>query len=161
MEVEAAIDSAARSVGLQALKPTQREAIRMFASGRDVFVALHTGHAKSFCFVLLPLVFDRILGCSGSIALCVSFLTCLVMAVGEVWATLHIVYSSMSSYLRNLPNLHTAATSYKVLITFQDPLVIFHYPRPFFSLPLPPRMRRSLRLRKGLGTRLTETVIWR
>ena len=72
MEVEAAIDSAARSVGLQALKPTQREAIRTFASGRNVFVALHIGHAKSFCFVLLPLVFDRILGRSGSIVLCVS-----------------------------------------------------------------------------------------
>ena len=113
MEVEAAIDSAARSVGLQALKPTQQEAIRMFASGRDVFVALHTDHAKSFCLVPLPLVFDRILGRSCSIVLCVFPLTSLMMAAGEVWATWHIVYSSMSSYLRNLPNLHTAATSYK------------------------------------------------
>ena len=86
MEVEAA-NSAAWSVGLQVLKPTQRETIRTFASGRNVFVALHTGHAKSFCFVLLPLIFNRILGRSGSIVLCVSPLTSLMMAAGEVWAT--------------------------------------------------------------------------
>ena len=35
-EVDAAIDSAAQSVGLQALKPTQEEAIRTFASRHDV-----------------------------------------------------------------------------------------------------------------------------
>ena len=110
MEVEAAINSAARSVGLQVLKPTKRGAIRTFTSRCDVFVALHTGHGKSLCFVLLSLVFDCILGRSGSIVLCVSPLASLMMAAGEVWATWHIVYSS---YLRNLPNQHTATTSYK------------------------------------------------
>ena len=104
--MDAATDSAARSVGLQALKPTKREAIRTFASGRDVFVALPTCHGKSFCLVLLPLVFDRILGRSGSIVLCYDG------AAGEAWETRHIVYSSMLSYLRNLPN---AATSDKWL----------------------------------------------
>ena len=59
---------------------TQREAIRSFASGRDVFVALPTGYRKSFCFVLLPFVFfDLLLGRSSSIVLCVSLLTSLMM----------------------------------------------------------------------------------
>ena len=114
-EVDAAINSSARSVGLQVLKPTQGEVIHMFASRHDVFVALPTGHRKLLCFILLPLVFDRLLGRSGSIMLCMSPLTSLMMAAGEVWETCHIVYSSMSSYLHKLPNLHTAATSDKWL----------------------------------------------
>lgn len=48
MEVDVAINSAARSIGLEALKPTQHEVIRSFTSGRDVFVALPTGYGKSF-----------------------------------------------------------------------------------------------------------------
>ena len=58
MEVEAAIDRAASAVGLTSLKPLQREAIRAFASGNDVFVSLPTGYGKSFCYVTLPFVFD-------------------------------------------------------------------------------------------------------
>ena len=57
-----AIDSAVEAVGLEALKPLQREAIRLFTRGHDVFVSLPTGYGKSYCFVLLPLVFDRMLG---------------------------------------------------------------------------------------------------
>ena len=148
MEVEAAIDSAARSLGLQALNPTQREAIRTFASGRDVFVALHTGQ---FCFVLLPLVLDRILGCSGSIMLCVSPLTSLMMAAGEVSATWHIVYSSMSSYLRYLPNLHTAATSYK------GANYIAGSARGHFSSAPPPAHAQIYTFGEGSGNQTTES----
>ena len=79
MELEAAIDSAAEVVGFKTLKPLQREAIRAFITGNDVFVSLPTGYGKSLCFVLLPLVFDRILGRSGSIVLCISPLTSLMM----------------------------------------------------------------------------------
>ena len=74
--MDAAIHFAAHKVGLGALKPKQVEA---FASGSDVFVSLPTGYGKSFCYVLLPLVFDQLLGRSGSIVLCISPLTSLMM----------------------------------------------------------------------------------
>ena len=64
-----AIHFAAHKVGLGALKPKQVEVIKAFASGSDVFVSLPTGYGKSFCYVLLPLVFDQLLGRSGSIVL--------------------------------------------------------------------------------------------
>ena len=80
MDMEVAIDSAVEAVGLEALKPLQREAIRLFTRGHDVFVSLPTGYGKSYCFVLLPLVFDRMLGRSGSIVVCIlSPLTSLMM----------------------------------------------------------------------------------
>ena len=79
MDLEVAIDSAVEAVGLEALKPLQREAIRLFTRGHDVFVSLPTGYGKSYCFVLLPLVFDRMLGRSGSIVVCISPLTSLMM----------------------------------------------------------------------------------
>ena len=79
MELEAAINSAVEAVGVTALKPLQREAIRAFASRNDVFVSLPTGYGKLFCFTLLPLVFDRIHSRSGSIVLCISPLTSLMM----------------------------------------------------------------------------------
>lgn len=79
MEVDAAIDSAAQSVGLEALEPTQGEAIRTLASGHIVFVhaALPTSHGRSFCFILLPLLFNCTLGYSASVVSCVSLLTSL------------------------------------------------------------------------------------
>ena len=44
------------------ISPAQaREAIAAFVSGNDVFVSLPIGHGKSFCYVLLPLVFDELL----------------------------------------------------------------------------------------------------
>ena len=75
MEVDAAIDSAAQSVGLEALEPTQGEAICTFASGHIVSVhaALPTSHGRSFCFILLPLLFN----CNASIVSCVYPLTSL------------------------------------------------------------------------------------
>ena len=79
MDIEDAIDSAVKAVGLNALKPLQSEVIRSFTEGNDVFVSLPTGYGKSFCFVLLPLVFDRLLGRSGSIILCISPLTSLML----------------------------------------------------------------------------------
>ena len=78
--IEVAIDYAVVVVGIDALKSLQREAIRAFAQGRDVFVSLRTGFGKSLCYALLPPVFDSLLGRKQtSIALCVSPLTALMM----------------------------------------------------------------------------------
>ena len=56
--VEAAIDYAVGLVGIKALKPLQRDAIRTFVGGRDVFVSLPTGFGKSLCYAFLPTVCD-------------------------------------------------------------------------------------------------------
>ena len=80
IEIEAAIDHATEAVGVARLKPLQREAIRTFALGKDVFVSLPTGYGKSFCYALLPLVFDCLRGGKEtSIVICISPLTALMM----------------------------------------------------------------------------------
>ena len=76
---EAAIDYAVGLIGVVALKPLQREAIRAFVRGKDVFVSLPTGFGKSLCYALLPLVFDSLRRKEGSIALVISPLTSLMM----------------------------------------------------------------------------------
>ena len=40
MEFEQALDEATRELGLQCLKPKQREVIELFVSGKDVMVIL-------------------------------------------------------------------------------------------------------------------------
>ena len=67
METGQAIESAAKRIGLTQLKPMQVEVIKAFVSGNDVFVSLPTGYGKSFCYVLLPLVFDLLLNRNGSL----------------------------------------------------------------------------------------------
>ena len=87
METEQAIDKAVQAVGLQSLKPIQRHVISSFVGGSDVFVSLPTGFGKSYCFVLLPLVFDYIFGVQGSIVLCISPLTSLMLEQREKYST--------------------------------------------------------------------------
>ena len=78
--VDAAIDFATETAGLRSLKKEQREAIHAFTSGKDVFVALPTGYGKSYCYALLPLVFDKLRSSEKpSIVICVSPLTALMM----------------------------------------------------------------------------------
>ena len=71
-EVEAALESSARSMGPFNLKKEQKEVIISLVQGSDVFLCLPTGYEKSLCFAMLPLVFDHLKGRKGSIALCVS-----------------------------------------------------------------------------------------
>ena len=79
-QIDAAIDAAMQVFGLKSLKYQQREAIREFVSGRDVFVSLPTGFGKSYCYALLPTVFDSLRPHEEpSIVLCVSPLTALMM----------------------------------------------------------------------------------
>jgi len=75
-----AIDYAVATVGVVKLKKEQREAIEAFVEGQDVFIALPTGYGKSYCYGLLPLVFDHLRSRpASSIVVCVSPLTALMM----------------------------------------------------------------------------------
>ena len=49
MDVEVALKVAAARLGVAELRDKQREAIELFVSGKDVFVALPTGYEKSLC----------------------------------------------------------------------------------------------------------------
>ena len=71
--VEAAIFSSCTTIGIANLKEKQKEVITYFVEGNDVLVILPTGYGKSFCFALLPLVFDRLRGEKmESVVICVS-----------------------------------------------------------------------------------------
>ena len=79
-KINAAIDHAMKTVGLESLKREQREAIQEFLSGKDVFVSLPTGYGKTYCYSLLPLAFDYLRESQHpSIVICVSPLTALMM----------------------------------------------------------------------------------
>ena len=87
-KVDFAIQSAVERFGLQGLKKEQEDAMRAFVSGRDVFVALQTGFGKSYCFGLLPTVFDCLRGVNeASIVVCVSPLTALMMEQRDKFCT--------------------------------------------------------------------------
>lgn len=62
MQLEEAILEATVNLGLQQLRPKQREALEAFVSGKDVFVLLPTGYGKSIIYAILPRVYDKIRG---------------------------------------------------------------------------------------------------
>ena len=79
-KINAAIDHAMKTVGLESLKREQREAIQEFLSRKDVFVSLPMGYRKTYCYSLLPLAFDYLRESQHpSIAICVSPLTAMMM----------------------------------------------------------------------------------
>lgn len=89
MDVDTAITEAAKKLGYQEVKSEQRDVIRQFVSGRDVFVSLPTGFGKSLCYVLLPLVsfYDAVRGRPQSIVLCISPLVSLMVNQKEKFAS--------------------------------------------------------------------------
>ena len=79
-KINAVIDHAMNTVGLESLKREQREAIQEFLNGKDVSVSLLTGYGKTYCYSLLPLAFDYLRESQHpSIVICVSPLTALMM----------------------------------------------------------------------------------
>lgn len=59
IDIESAIDHAVKKAELKELKKEQRRSIYDFVSGKDVFMSLPTDYRKSFCYALLPAVFDK------------------------------------------------------------------------------------------------------
>ena len=62
MDREHVLAEVVRTMGLQTLKPKQKEAVMAFLAGSDVFVTLPTGYGKSIIYAVLPGVFDRLKG---------------------------------------------------------------------------------------------------
>ena len=54
------------------LKPQQVEIITNCLQGRDVFGILPTGFGKSICFQCLPICFNQLKGCTGSVVIVVT-----------------------------------------------------------------------------------------
>ena len=57
---DSAIYKSIIKLGYSELKPLQRDSIKAFLAGNDVFVTLPTGYGKSLCFFCLPLIFDSL-----------------------------------------------------------------------------------------------------
>lgn len=102
MDVYAAIQKSGLALGYAELKDKQVEAMTSFLKGKDTFVSLPTGYGKSLIYAALPLAFDYLkgrttphsaflymllfiairvctLGRKGSIVICISPLTSLMM----------------------------------------------------------------------------------
>jgi superfamily II DNA helicase RecQ len=61
MDIESAINSASARMGIT-VKHIQRDVVREFVKGNDVFGILPMGYGKSLCYQLLPYVFDSLNG---------------------------------------------------------------------------------------------------
>ena len=59
-EVDILIREVAVSLGYSSLKEEQKKVLRAFVEGKDVFVSLPLVYGKSLCYVLLPLIFDKL-----------------------------------------------------------------------------------------------------
>ncbi len=98
MKMQDVIIESARAIGIHYLKPEQMKAMYSIIGGKDTFVSLPTGYGKSVIFAALPMAFDQLkgelkllyectyiyaffcfAGTSGSIVLCISPLTSLMM----------------------------------------------------------------------------------
>jgi ATP-dependent DNA helicase RecQ len=65
MEVDFALAEAAAKLGYFDLKVEQKDVIKQFVNGNDVFVCLPTGYGKSLCYCCLPILYDLLEGQSS------------------------------------------------------------------------------------------------
>ena len=59
-QLELAMAYTAGRIGIPSLHAHQKQAVRAFVDGKDVFVSLPTGFGKSVCFQSLPFVFNYV-----------------------------------------------------------------------------------------------------
>ena len=57
-KIEDASQSAVTTLGYAEIKDKQKEAVLVFASGKDFFVSLPIGYGKSLCYACLPYQFN-------------------------------------------------------------------------------------------------------
>ena len=80
MDLTAALEKVVVTLGYTSLKQEQKDAIKEFVKGHDVFVCLPTGFGKSLCYIILPMLFDTLKGYTSpySIVLIVSPLDAII-----------------------------------------------------------------------------------
>ena len=61
-DLTAALEKVVVTLGYTSLKQEQKDAIKEFVKGHDVFVCLPTGFGKSLCYIILPMLFDTLKG---------------------------------------------------------------------------------------------------
>ena len=116
------MDNATKKAGLGELKSKLGKALHHFVSGKDVFVALPTGCEKSFCYALLPALFDQLRSSvEASIVICASPLTALMMEQRAKFTVRGISADLLDASYMSLP-CGFAPTCVIVLR--------FNYPRP-------------------------------
>ena len=76
--LDAVILRAGARLGYTAIRPNQHKAVKSFIEGSDVFISLPTGSGKSFCYSVLPFIFDDLYQRVGSIVIVVSPLIALM-----------------------------------------------------------------------------------
>ena len=107
--LDKAISAACSTIGLASLKAKQREAILKFVGGQDVFISLPTGYGKSLCYTLHPLVFVYLHGIDrGSIVVCVSPLTSLMMEQSEKFTTQGVLSMFVGELQQDIDSLKGA-----------------------------------------------------
>ena len=62
VDLELIITEAAMKLQVRELREKQREAVRAFLDGNDVFMSVPTGYGKSVVYGMLPYAFDMIRG---------------------------------------------------------------------------------------------------
>ena len=101
MDAKEAIETAAKTLGYNGVKPEQERVMSSFLRGADVFVALPTGYGKSLCYAALPCAFDCVRSVQGSIALIVSPLLALMKDQVAVYSSKGLAAAYVSSEPEN------------------------------------------------------------
>ena len=100
-QIKDALQSAVTWLGFDEAKDKQKEAVVIFASGRDVFVSLPTGYGKSLCYSCLPCLFGLQTGEVRRVGAVVVVVTPLVAIIKEQseMLTIHITSDSTEEAL--------------------------------------------------------------
>ena len=108
------------------IKREQRHVNETLVSGKDVFVSRPTSYGKSFCYGLLPAIYDNLrLSNSASTVICVSPLTALLMEqratfavrgvatefVGELQQDVDTIGGAKSGFFLSVQSLYCAIHS--------------------------------------------------
>ena len=86
-KVQSILKEVAAMFGIENFKEKLEKVILSIVNGNDTFVSLPTGYGKSVVYAALPVLFDRLHSKRGSIVVCVSPLTSLMIEQCEKFTT--------------------------------------------------------------------------